>query len=180
MNEIVSKSPVVHAGLLGGIALVAAVFLIVGNMATKQSIKDRNHEDLVRSLEIVIPDRLHDNDLSTKVMHAKDAMGQTHKIYRARKAGKVTAVAFERFVNGYMKIHLIIGIDANGQVLGVRVLSHAETPGLVIRLKSRKVTGSRVLMVSRCKIRRAPNGALKKDGGLFDQFSGATITRALS
>ncbi len=176
MNWGKSKNPVVHAGLLGGIALVAGVFLIFGNMATKQSIKDRQHEDLVRSLEIVIPDQLHDNDLSAKVMHVEDAAGQLHEVYRARKASKVTAIAFARTIHGYMSIHLIMGIDASGEVLGVRVLSHEETPGLGDKIEV--VKSDWITRFDGLSLQNTPRAhwGVKKDGGMFDQFSGATIT----
>ncbi len=170
------KSPLVHAGLLGGIALVAAVFLILGNMATKQSIKDRQYEDLVRSLEIVIPKRLHDNDLTTGVMHVEDALGKSHKIYRARKGGNITAIAFLQTVQGYRSIQLIMGIAASGEVLGVRVLSHEETPGLGDGIEVEK--SDWITRFDGLSLQNTPRSrwAVKKDGGMFDQFSGATIT----
>ncbi|MCP4934911.1 MAG: electron transport complex subunit RsxG [bacterium] len=176
MSWLDSENPVVHAGLLGGIALVAAVFLILGNMATEQPIKDRNHEDLVHSLEIVIPDRLHDSDLTAEVIHLEDAAGKLHEIYRARKAGKVTAIAFAQTVNGYMSIHLIMGIDASGEVLGVRVLSHEETPGLGDKIEVAK--SDWITRFDGLSLQNTPRTkwGVKKDGGMFDQFSGATIT----
>ena len=174
--NVESKNPVVHAGLLGGIAFVAAVFLIIGNLVTTEPIAQRKYEDLVNSLAIVIPADLYDNDLTTDIIMIDDVKGRSLKIHRARKKGIVTAVAFEQSVNGYAKIHLVMGIDAGGRVLGVRVLEHEETPGLGDQIeitKSDWIKSFDGLALSNTP--RADWG-VKKDGGIFDQFSGATIT----
>ena len=176
MNWVESKNPVVHAGLLGGIALVAAVFLIVGNIATKLSIQLREYEDLEHSLAIVIPEKLHDNDPTKDITFVLDAQGIAQKVYRARRGDDVTAVAFERFVDAYAKVHLIMAIDARGKVLGVRVLAHKETPGLGDKIEVKKsdwIKGFDGLSLSNTP---GAKWGVKKDGGMFDQFSGATIT----
>ena len=174
--QIKSKNPAIHALLLGGIALVAAFFLILGNLATKQAIADRLHEDLVRSLDMVIPATLYDNDLTLDMSVAVDAMGKSRKLHLARKNGKVTAVAFERTVNGYMSIHLVMAIDAGGEVLGVRVLKHEETPGLGDKIEVTK--SDWIKSFDGLSLDNTPRTqwGVKKDGGRFDQFSGATIT----
>lgn len=176
MFAIESKNPAIHALLLGGIALVAAVFLIIGSAVTKLPISERNHEDLVRSLAMVIPASLYDNELSEDILISVDAKGDSYKIYRARKGDEVVAVAFERFVNAYAKVHLIMGVDANGAILGVRVLSHQETPGLGDKIEVTKTPWIKSFDgLSLSNTPRASWG-VKKDGGIFDQFSGATIT----
>ena len=176
MQNIESKNPLVHAGLLGGIALVAAVFLILGNIATKLSIQLRVYEDLEHSLAIVIPKRLHDNDPTKDIFYALDEQGLTHTVYRARMGDEVTAVAFERFVNAYAKVHLIMAIDAQGKVLGVRVLAHQETPGLGDKIEVKK--SDWIKSFDGLSLANTPSNkwGVKKDGGMFDQFSGATIT----
>ena len=171
-----SKNPVVHALLLAGIALVAAVFLIIGNIATKLSIELREYEDLEHSLAIVIPARLYDNDLTKDITHAVDTKGEQQKVHRARLNGKVTAVAFERFVNAYAKVHLIMAIDARGRILGVRVLAHQETPGLGDKIEVAKSDWIKGFDGLSLKNTPREKWGVKKDGGIFDQFSGATIT----
>ncbi len=171
-----SKNPVVHAVLLAIIALVAAVFLILGNMATKHSIALRKYEDLVRSLNMVIPAKKHDNDLTKDTTRVADEQGRSYRVYLARKNGKVTAVAFERFVNAYAKVHLIMGVDASGRILGVRVLEHQETPGLGDQIEAAK--SDWIFSFDGLSLDNTPRRkwGVKKDGGMFDQFSGATIT----
>ncbi len=181
MQNVERNSPVVHALLLGGIALVAAFFLIIGHLATRQSIALRQHEDLVRSLRMVVPARLHDNELSRDFVivpdeNGKKGGGDGRKVYLSRKKGRVTAVAFEKYVNAYARLHLIMGVDASGEILGVRVLEHQETPGLGDAIEVRKsdwIKGFDGLSLSNTPRRK---WGVKKDGGMFDQFSGATIT----
>ena len=176
MKSVESKNPVVHAALLGGIALVAAVFLIIGSAVTKLPIAERKQEDLVRSLATVIPTKLYDNELSEDFMMSTDRKGRTYKVYRARKGDLVVAVAFERFVNAYAKVHLIMGVDASGRILGVRVLDHQETPGLGDKIEEKKSPWIRSF--DGLSLNNTPRASwgVKKDGGIFDQFSGATIT----
>ena len=102
--------------------------------------------------------------------------GKRRNIHLARKNGKVTAIAFERRVNGYMSIHLVMGIDARGEVLGVRVLAHEETPGLGDKIEVTKSDWIKNFDGRSLDNTTRTQWGVKKDGGLFDQFSGATIT----
>ncbi|HET8791735.1 MAG TPA: RnfABCDGE type electron transport complex subunit G, partial [Modicisalibacter sp.] len=73
-------------------------------------------------------------------------------------------------------ISLLVGIDANGELTGVRVLSHRETPGLGDKIEVRKsdwITQFAGLSLGNPPIEQ---WAVKKDGGVFDAFTGATIT----
>lgn len=171
-----TKNPLFHALLLAGFALSAALLLSTGNMVTKKPIADRKREDLVRSLEMVIPKHLYDNDMAQDLTMAADAYGKWHMIHRARQKGKVTAVAFERIEHGYGTIHLVMGVDASGAVLGVRVLAHTETPGLGDKIEVKKSDWIKSFDGLSLGNPSVPKWRVKKDGGIFDQFSGATIT----
>ena len=164
--------------LLGGFALAASALLVVGNLLTKGPIAQREAEDLRASLEQVIPDSLHDNDLLANPLLLPPSTADTAiTVYRALDGLDVTAVAFETLGQGYAgPIRVLLGIGADGRILGARVLAHTETPGLGDKIE-----------ISRDDWITAFNGrslsdppperwAVKKDGGVFDQFSGATIT----
>ena len=73
-------------------------------------------------------------------------------------------------------IRLLIGIDTDGRVLGVRVISHRETPGLGDPIELEK--SDWILGFNQKSLRQPepPGWAVKKDGGQFDQFTGATIS----
>jgi electron transport complex protein RnfG len=169
--------PGYQAGLLGGFALIAAALLVMGNLATRDAIEQRRAEDLLASLDQVIPPAIHDNDLLENPLDLPLASGETVAVYRALKGNEVAGVAYPLSTQGYGgSIELILGLSARGEILGVRALAHAETPGLGDKIdvsRDHWILGFDGLSLGNPPIER---WAVKKDGGDFDQFSGATIT----
>ncbi len=166
-----------QAMLLGGFATLATIFLLAGHMATKDVIKLRNQEDLLASLNEVIPASLYNNDLLANPLEIDDAQGHPVTVYRGAQGTQITAVAYEITGQGYAgEIRLIMGLDATGKVLGIRVLSHAETPGLGDKIEVQKTDW--ILGFNGLSLGNPPleQWKVKKDGGQFDSFSGATIT----
>ncbi|MCQ8180363.1 electron transport complex subunit RsxG [Methylomonas sp. SURF-1] len=171
-----------QAGVLAGFALLAAILLGVADLATRGVIELRLREDLQANLAQVVPAELHDNDLlqDSVMLDARDNnLGSEQiEVYLAKQAGIVNAVCF-KFVapDGYAgPITLVMGVDRNGEILGVRVISHVETPGLGDKIevtKSKWVLGFNGKSLDNLTVEQ---WAVKKDGGVFDQFSGATIT----
>ena len=167
--------------LLGGVALMASAAISVADWLTRADIAQRQLEDLQATLQQVVPVAYYDNDLVRDAVTVND--GQRPVIvYRARRNGQVQAVCYQVSAPGYgnSAMVMIMSVDRNGALLGVRVISHAETPGL-----GDKIELSRSDWILRFNGRSLndppPSGwAVKKDGGVFDQFTGATITpRAL-
>ena len=171
------RNPVFHAVLLSGFALISAVLLIIGNLLTAESIELRRIEDLQFSLGQVIPSAMHDNSLWSDTRTLKTDTGEAVTYYLARKDGQFIGAAFEQSTAGYSgTIKLLIGVDRAGKILGVRVLSHSETPGLGDKIDSAK--SDWILSFDTLSLESVPEEKwkVKKDGGVFDQFSGATIT----
>ncbi len=166
-----------QAGLLGGFATLAATLLVAGNMITKEPIAEQQRRELLNSLEKVIPTEIHDNDLlADPITVLWQGVGEVI-VYRAKYEGLVTAVAYRVTGKGYAgPIHCIMGIDASGRVLGVRVLAHTETPGLGDKIEVQRDPW--ILSFNGLSWGNPPpdQWAVKKDGGGFDQFTGATIT----
>ncbi|MBK1649929.1 electron transport complex subunit RsxG [Rhabdochromatium marinum] len=166
-----------QAGLLGGFAMVAAALLTMGNIATHSAIAERHAEDLRSSLQQVIPASLYDNDLLAAVIELPGPHEEPIEVYRALRGLEVTALAFPVSEPGYAgPIQLMLGLDASGQILGVRVLAHTETPGLGDKIEVAR--DDWILSFNGLSLHNPPpeRWAVKKDGGQFDQFSGATIT----
>lgn len=166
-----------QAGLLGGFTLIAAALLVLGDLATRDTIALRKAEDLKASLSEVIPPSMHDNDLLAASLVIPGPDGAPLTVYRALNGPRVTGVAFRVTGPGYAgEIELLLGLDAAGKVLGTRVLSHAETPGLGDKMEVAK--GDWILAFDGLSLGNPPKErwAVKKDGGDFDQFTGATIT----
>jgi electron transport complex protein RnfG len=171
-----------QTGVLAGFALLAAILLGLADLATRGVILLRQQEDLQANLAQVVPAEFHDNNLlndSVMINSAEAKLGaEQTEAYLAKKQGNVTAVCFKFIApDGYAgPITLVMGVDRNGEILGVRVISHVETPGLGDKIE-----------ISKSKWILSFNGksldnvslelwAVKKDGGIYDQFSGATIT----
>lgn len=166
-----------QAILLGASTLVAATLLSFGNLATKDEIALRLEEDLKASIAQVMPPELYENDLLKSALTVEDPTGASVLVYRATKDGVVTAVIFEVSEYGYSgEIKSILAISSVGTILGARVLAHSETPGLGDKIEVKKddwILGFDGLSI----IKPTKAGwAVRKDGGEFDQFSGATIT----
>ena len=171
-----------QAGVLAGFSLIASVLLGVTNCSTESTIQFRLDEDLKKSLEEVVPASYYDNDILQDVVTipsadynigAKDTV-----VYLAKKSGKVSAVCFKFTApDGYSgAINMIMGIGRDGALLGVRVLNHKETPGLGDKIEVAKSDWI-LNFVGRSLDNLTPaQWAVKKDGGVFDQFAGATIT----
>ena len=166
-----------HGLILCLFCLGFGLLLAITDEITLDDINARAIEDKQNSLSQVLPDELHDNNPVTDTLNMNNAEGKALTVYRARKNGLVTGVAYEIFGSGYAgEIKLMMGIAADGKLLGVRVLAHKETPGLGDKIEVKKTdwierfTG---LSLGNPPLER---WKVKKDGGQFDQFAGATIT----
>ncbi len=171
------NSLIFPALLLGLFTLVASAMLSSGDLGTRDAIAERLAEDLQASISQVIPEDIHDNNLLEDTLRIAGPDGAELTVYQAKMGGEVAAVAFTVGEFGYSGlITSIIGIDRNGKILGVRILSHTETPGLGDKVEIAK--DDWVLDFSEKSLGDplSSQWLVKKDGGYFDQFSGATIT----
>ena len=166
-----------HGLILGAFCLGFGALLAVTDLLTEKDIKARALEDRLNSLSQVIPAAIHDNNLINDAMVMKNDRDKEITVYRATKDGKVTGLAYEIFGSGYAgEMKLMLGVDQDGKVLGVRVLAHKETPGLGDKIETKK--GDWIKRFDGLSIGNPPveKWKVKKDGGQFDQFAGATIT----
>ncbi|MBL8403039.1 MAG: electron transport complex subunit RsxG [Dechloromonas sp.] len=154
---------------------------------TKPAIEASAAEEKMKLVDEVLPRTEYDNDLltDTVALQATPELGlaDPSTVYRARKAGQPVALIVESVApDGYAgKIRLIIALRANGEVGGVRVTQHKETPGLgdYIEVKKDKnkarpwitqFTGMSLAQVT------DKEWKVRKDGGKIDYYAGATIT----
>jgi electron transport complex protein RnfG len=73
-------------------------------------------------------------------------------------------------------IELLVGVTADGKIAGARVVSHKETPGLGDGIDTRKSPWILSFDGRSLQAPLQPQWTVKKDGGAFDQFTGATVT----
>ncbi|WP_174208627.1 electron transport complex subunit RsxG [Shewanella halifaxensis] len=176
------KSMLKNGLLLGLFALLCTGLVAIVNQFTYDKIKQQEQQELARVLHQIIPDEIHDNQLTSHCIGLTSAeflgTDDTLPAYIGTMKGEGVAIAIEAIApDGYNgNIKVIIGISHTGEVLGVRTLSHQETPGLGDKIELRKsdwVTSFDGLFLLSDADKR---WNVKKDGGDIDQFTGATIT----
>ncbi|MDR2092254.1 MAG: electron transport complex subunit RsxG [Azoarcus sp.] len=166
--------PLYQPLLLGFMTLLASATLAWASSATRQAIAEAEARDLRDSLAQVLPEAFADNDLLADSADIDIGNGNPLRAYRARSGGMVKGVVFTVIGKGYGgEIAVLMAVDENGQILGARVLKHTETPGLGDKIEIAK---SGWIDTFTGKTLASANWAVKKDGGDFDQFAGATIT----
>ena len=162
------------------VAALAALLLAGLDATTRERIARNEAQKLVATLQAVLPDN-YDNEphLDRLLVAAPAALGSTDvlPVYRARLDGKpaglvLTAVAPDGYVAA---IRLLIGVSAAGEITGVRVVSHAETPGLGDGIELARSNWI-LAFDGRDAGSATADWALRRDGGDFDQLTGATIT----
>lgn len=165
--------------LLGFVALLCTAISAGIFFLTKDKIDAVMAAQQRESLLQVIPQDYFNNNLleSAVIPQDKNLVG-IQKIYFAKKDGNISAYAYETTApDGYSgDIRLLVGLDPKGEILGVRVIEHHETPGLGDKIELR--ISNWILNFTHQSINEhnLSEWAVKKDGGKFDQFSGATIT----
>jgi len=163
-------------------AVIGTALLAFTHDRTEPVITRGQQEAKLALLSQVLPATLYDNDLlaSQKSVPPDDLLGtrQPSALWLARRGSEFSGVALEAVApDGYSgNIALLIGIDANGTVTGVRVTAHRETPGLgdyidrarsawIDQFAGKSLTGP-----------DPKHWKVAKDGGVFDARAGATIT----
>ena len=169
---------VYHIALLGGVALLTSAAIGVADHLTRADIAQRQLEDLQITLQQVVPATYYDNDLVRDTVTVNDEGGRPVVVYRARRGGRVQAVCYQVSAPGYGNTAMIVavGIDRAGTLLGTRVISHNETPGLGDKIELSKSDWILSFTGRSLNDPQPEKWAVKKDGGVFDQFTGATIT----
>jgi len=158
------------------IASCAGLLLSLVEQVTRAPIAEQRRQETLKALLAVIPpvDNSPDTDTVSLVV-GKDKKGKEIQriFYRGRMQGQLAGVAFKAVApDGYSgAIEIMVGVDPGGTVTGLEILAHSETPGL----------GSKISLPSfrdQFLGKNLDNATwrVKKDGGSFDQITGATIS----
>lgn len=162
---------------LSVVALVTSAALVFANQMTRPGVLEAEAHDLQMNLSEVLPAGFADNDLLKDMIRVPGDNGAPVTLYRARKAGRINGVVFQTSARGYAgDVVVLIGVDAKGSMLGARVIKHQETPGLGDKIDASKSKWIHSFEGKSLESPPADKWAVKKDGGVFDQFAGATIT----
>ncbi|MBN7771696.1 electron transport complex subunit RsxG [Marinobacter daepoensis] len=167
---------------LGLFAIITGGTIALTQGLTETRIQEQAARAEARALFEIIPESRHDNNLLKGVVTLPSSdrlpIDGPVKAWVARKGGNPVGLIIPALApDGYSgDIHLLVGLDLEGRVLGVRVTGHKETPGLGDRIETRK---SEWIHAFKGKsLGNPPPKAwnVRKNGGTFDQFTGATIT----
>jgi Na+-translocating ferredoxin:NAD+ oxidoreductase subunit G len=182
MKQSISKNGLI----LSAFAMITSGLIALTYFATHQQIATQQQAKLQGILNAIIEPSLYDNAIASNCVNviSSDALGseEPQRIYRALKQDKPVGVAIETTApDGYSgKIKIVVGLidDDKGNIIvsGVRVLDHKETPGLGDKIDIRVNDWILSFAEKIFNPDTLQRFAVKKDGGQFDQFTGATIS----
>jgi len=164
------------------ITFLSSGLLMLSEYMTHEKIAEQKKLILLQSLKQLIPDELHDNDLTqnTKLINEPELLGhrKPQNMYIGKKNNKITVLAIPVTArNGYSgDIDLIVGIKTTGEITAVKILEQHETPGLGDLIEANKSDWLMQFPQKSIDNPQANKWKVKRDGGMFDQITGATIT----
>lgn len=176
-----NRSVLLASFVLGAFAISGVSLVAMTHEAVDTRIADNQYQTMKRKLETILPAGRSDNDplRDTIAVSDRDLLGtETTSVYRVRKGEEPVAVVLEPVVpDGYAgPIKLLVSVMYDGSLGGVRVLSHYETPGLGDKIEEQKSDWVYAFEGKSLSNPPPEKWGVKRDGGEFDQFTGATIT----
>ena len=178
-----SDTSVLKNGLtLALIAAVCSALVAVTYSLTHETIEDNRKAHLEGQLRPALSDLMYDGDVTESVVVLEPPHGLPGNddalIYRVYSAGEPIAALFAVTArNGYSgPIRLLLGIEMDGRVTGLRILEHRETPGLGDQIESDKSDWVEQFRGRSLGDPAIDGWRIKRDGGEFDQLTGATVT----
>lgn len=170
-------------GVLLGLFAILTTGVIAGTfLSTRGKIADNIRHAEEKALLEIVPRSRHDNAMLEDSLAVSDTallgLREEKRLYLAMNKGEPVAVIVPATArDGYTgDIDMIVGINHDGSVAGVRVLSHRETPGLGDQVDYKKSHWVDGFIGRSLDNTGAAQWKVKKDKGVFDQFTGATIT----
>ena len=159
--------------------MVSVLFVSLTQDTTQEKIQYNEEQLLIKRLAELVSN--YDNDILKEkydqvlMLHG---IKQTIGIYPAKRNGQTFAYLVEHtYPNGYNgSIRLLTGISVDETLLGVRVVAHKETPGLGDKIETRKSDWIKQFTGVSLSNPTQDNWKVKRDGGVFEAFTGATIT----
>lgn len=183
-EKMISQSIGKNSAILAGFALATAFVLAFTHHLTAEKIAASERRAAQKALLELVPLSRHNNDMLadsrplTQQEQRAFSVDDSQAIYYAKQNDEQVALVVPSVApDGYSgAIKLIIGINIDGSLAGVRVLSHKETPGLGDKIDLKKHDWILSFSGKSLQNPSVEDWKVKKDGGVFDQFTGATIT----
>lgn len=164
--------------ILGGFTLATTLLIAITNWFTAPIIATQIEQKSLQTITQVFPEQHWDNDIANNCTSFVSESGTEYKIYRGFLNYQPSGLVIEAVTTqGYSgNITYLVSLIDNTQIGGVRVLEHKETPGLGDKIELRISDWITVFDGLSADAIYRDDWAVKKDGGRFDQFTGATIT----
>ncbi|HEX7454809.1 MAG TPA: electron transport complex subunit RsxG [Gallionella sp.] len=182
MRRTMAKASFHTAINLAVFALIGTAILAFTYSQTHDRIAQSEEAEKLKLISQIVPQDLLDNDIIKDTLDIKpDALLGNEGIttaYRARLQNKPSVLVLEAVApDGYSgKIALLVAIRDNGEVAGVRVVAHKETPGLGDYIEVTRSNWIKGFDGTSLEKYKNADWKVKKDGGQFDYMAGATIT----
>jgi electron transport complex protein RnfG len=181
--KVLGRSITRNSLLLAAFAVATALLVSGTFVQTRDRIALEQRKAEEKALLQIVPRSRHDNSMLDDTLPAplEDdylRLNTARPIYVARAGGSAVAVVLPaRAPDGYSgDIELAVGVNRDGSVAGVRVLNHRETPGLGDKIDRNKSDWVEAFKGRSLDDPAPEQWAVRKDRGVFDQFTGATIT----
>lgn len=169
-----------NGAILGSFALATTLLISITHWLTSPVIEQQRQHKTLSLITEVLPDEYWDNNITNNctIVNHPDLGPGKHRIFRAWLNGKPSALVIESTTpNGYSgNIAFLVSLTHQERLAGVRVLEHKETPGLGDKIDLRISDWILTFSNRSFEDTQQSSWAVKKDGGKFDQFTGATIT----
>lgn len=178
----IRRTMIANARKLGLFVFVATAMVFSMYFFTRTQIRANERQVMIGQLESVLASVHYDNDLlgQSLTLNAVQATGvmQAMPYYLAKQGKSIVAIVFTVVApDGYSgPIKMLIGIRPDGTILAVRVIAHQETPGLGDGIDIKKSSWITQFDHQSLQKTTSTNWKVKKDNGVFDQMTGATIT----
>jgi len=194
LEPTVHQASFKNALVLSIFALISTGLVAVTHLFTKDKIAKEVELSMVRQLNQIVPSHKYNNSVYEDCIVVNDfamlGVDDDQKIYRMRvitTSDKQTAEAAKLADYGLMltsvapdgysgRIDIAVALSKTGDILGVNILAHQETPGLGDKIERRKSDWLNQFSGLSLKTVAKKNWQVKKDGGQFDALTGATIT----
>jgi len=160
--------------------LGSALALAAIHGLTEAPIQEQKRLATMRAVQEALPPFDNDPVADTlQIILEEDEVGAEKMltVYLGRQGNTITGVAFPVFGEGYGGlIHIMVGINLKGEMSGIKVLEHLETPGLGAKIEESSFTDQFKNRSLENSTLVNGNLAVKKDGGDLDALTGATIS----
>lgn len=182
MSTSIVRHASASAGILTAFAVIGTALLAATYLVTRPVIAETERQAKLALISQILPTSLYDNNIlkdAATLPPAEDLGNNDPSLaYRASKDGKPSAAVLEVTApDGYSgRIRMIVAIKTDGEISGVRVVAHNETPGLGDYIEIAKNSWIRIFEGKSLAKYSEQDWKVTKDGGKFEHMAGATVT----